>query len=211
MSADNDPDFPIDASAGSASKNTSSRNPSSVSKKASPSGGKRIDKNSPSSNASDEKTPWWVRDTEQQLVPIRDAIRISAEPGYIAGDSARAANLEASMEPSTSTSTTTSKTSGERTGNSNKHWRNPSGAKTLASQMRAVATLVLNGEIDLDTARVYAAISRATVQALSVHVTQSRFSKQVPDLNFEDDLFDLDAGDVDVGQRHTPPSEDEGA
>ncbi len=70
--------------------------------------------------------------------------------------------------------------------------------------------MVLNDEIDLDKARIYGALARATVQALSVSVTQSRFSRTVPDLDFSDDLFDeFDAGDGEVGVRQTPPSETE--
>jgi hypothetical protein len=70
--------------------------------------------------------------------------------------------------------------------------------------------MVLNGEIDIETAKTYGALARAAVQAMSVQVTQARFARAVPDLTFDDDLFDIDAGDGDVDPRQTPPSEDGG-
>jgi hypothetical protein len=141
--------------------------------------------------------PKW--DTPDTLLPssgTRSVIPISAEDGFELGDSEPAANYEPSTEPPTSTSTTTSRPSTPPTGSSKRHWRRPQDAKRFASQMRAVATMLLNGEIDIDTARAYGALARAVVQALSVSVTQSRFSRVVPDLNFDDDLFDEEDDDV---------------
>jgi hypothetical protein len=146
----------------------------------------------------------------EPLLPTSSFIPISAGPGFTHTGSEPAANLEPSTEPPTSTSTTTSSSSGERTANSKRHWRKPTDARRFASQMRAVATMVLNGEIDIETAKTYGALARAAVQAMSVQVTQARFARAVPDLTFDDDLFDIDAGDGDVDPRQTPPSEDGG-
>lgn len=57
--------------------------------------------------------------------------------------------------------------------------------------MNAVGTMVLNGDLSIDVARVYAALARSTVQALSVQVTKSRFAREIPDIDLEDEeLFD---------------------
>lgn len=84
---------------------------------------------------------------------------------------------------STSSSRKTSKTSGARTSSSSKHWRQPTDARELAAQTNMVATMLLNNEIDVDTARTYAALSRVIAQVLSVTVTRARFVKTEPDLS----------------------------
>lgn len=157
-----------------------------------------------------EPTPWSGPSTAMPSDGTRSFIPISVGDGFEHGDSEPAANLEPSTASSTSTSSTPSKTSGQHSRNSKHHWRVPGDAMGFASQMRAVATMVLNEEIDLDIARTYGALARATVQALSVSVTRSRFSREVPDLDFITDLFDeLDAGDEEAEERQTPPSETE--
>jgi hypothetical protein len=71
-----------------------------------------------------------------------------------------------------------------------KRWQTPKNVKGLASQANMVATLVLNGEIDIDTARSYSAIIRTVAQAVTNETNKSRFLKSMPDLEFEDDIFE---------------------
>lgn len=53
----------------------------------------------------------------------------------------------------------------------------------LAQQVNRVATAVLNGEREADESiRVYAALVRTTVQAMSGVVTVARLEKRLPDL-----------------------------
>lgn len=66
----------------------------------------------------------------------------------------------------------------------------------FASQTNRVATMLLNGELDLDTARSYSALVRGVAQMMSINVTHARFLKMEPILNFEDlemEDFDDDA------------------
>lgn len=146
----------------------------------------------PATSEDDDRIPWWVRDTEQQLRSIKDGILISAEPGYMPIDSAPAANSEPSTELSTSTSTTTSRPSGKRRGGSKKQWHKPTNAKELAAQINQVATMVLNGEIDLEVVKPYSTLIRGEVQVLSVQVTQARFARTVPELDLDLEVFDGD-------------------
>ena len=46
--------------------------------------------------------------------------------------------------------------------------------------------MVLNGEIELETARLYSSIARTVAQAASLEVSRARFLATVPDLSFED-------------------------
>jgi len=70
---------------------------------------------------------------------------------------------------------------------SNVRWRQPKTVRNFASQVNAVATKVLNGEIDMDAARTYATLTRVLAQAISVEVTRARFLKEAPDLTIGDD------------------------
>lgn len=56
----------------------------------------------------------------------------------------------------------------------------------FASQTNRVATMLLNGEIDLDTARSYSALVRGVAQMMSINVTHARFLKMEPILDFAD-------------------------
>jgi hypothetical protein len=42
----------------------------------------------------------------------------------------------------------------------------------FAAQANAVATLLLNGEIDVDTARTYSSVARTVAQAMSTEVSR---------------------------------------
>ena len=58
----------------------------------------------------------------------------------------------------------------------------PTSAREFASQANDVATKVLNGDIDLDTARTYSAIARTVAQAMSAEVARARFLKSLQNL-----------------------------
>jgi hypothetical protein len=96
-----------------------------------------------------------------------------------------------SMESSTSPRHPNSPSSGEPTSGSTKHYRTPDDALGFARQLNLVATKVLNGELDLDTGRVYGALARSTVQALGTHVTLARLGSVTPDLTLgEEGVFE---------------------
>jgi hypothetical protein len=67
-----------------------------------------------------------------------------------------------------------------------KVWSKPKNARELASQINAIANLVLNGHIDLDQARAYSSLVRAVGQMMSLEVYRARFLKEQPLLDFED-------------------------
>ncbi len=48
-----------------------------------------------------------------------------------------------------------------------------------------ISTGVMNGEIDLDTAKVVSSISRSAAQLLTAEVQRARFLQSEPDLNLE--------------------------
>lgn len=85
--------------------------------------------------------------------------------------------------PSTKESQKTSKASAKQSQDSKTVYRKPRNAKEFAAQANDIATRILNGEIELETARVYASVARVVAQALSTSVTQARFLKEVPDLS----------------------------
>lgn len=66
-------------------------------------------------------------------------------------------------------------------------YKRPTNALEFAAQANRVATAVLNGEINVDTARTYSAIARTVAQALSTEVVRSRFLHTAPDLSFPED------------------------
>ena len=76
------------------------------------------------------------------------------------------------------------------TNGSKRHWQQPTTVRQFASQVNAVATRVLNGEIDMDVARTYASLTRVLAQAISVDVTRSRFLQQAPDLSLDDEFLE---------------------
>lgn len=84
-------------------------------------------------------------------------------------------------------SSQTSETSGGRPSASNARWPKPRHVRALAAQVNEVATKVLNGEIDMDTARLYAALTRTLAQTISAETTRARFAQEAPDLSLETD------------------------
>jgi hypothetical protein len=67
-----------------------------------------------------------------------------------------------------------------------KPWTTPHNVRQLASQANKVATMVLNGDMDPETARTYSALIRTVAQSMSTEVTRARSQKNVPDLTFEE-------------------------
>ncbi len=67
-----------------------------------------------------------------------------------------------------------------------RRYRQPKNVREFASQANAVASAILNGEIDLDTARAYSAVARTVAQAVTSEVVRARFLKAMPDLDFVD-------------------------
>lgn len=82
-------------------------------------------------------------------------------------------------------SQTTSKQSKKRSSGSKKRWRQPRNAREFAAQANEVATMILNGEMNIDDARAYASVARVVAQSMSSSVTQARFLKEAPDLSLE--------------------------
>ena len=68
-----------------------------------------------------------------------------------------------------------------------RQWRRPKDAAAFAAQANRVATMILNGELDLDTARTYSGVARTMAQVLSAEVYRARFLKEAPDQSLEDD------------------------
>jgi hypothetical protein len=65
-------------------------------------------------------------------------------------------------------------------------WKPPRNVKEFAAQTNHVATMVLRGEIELETARVYSGLARTVAQAMSTEVSRARFLAEEPDLSLED-------------------------
>jgi len=67
-----------------------------------------------------------------------------------------------------------------------RRWRTPSNVRELAGQANQVATLMLNGQIDIEVARSYGALVRGIAQMMSIEVTRARFVRTEPILTFEE-------------------------
>lgn len=59
--------------------------------------------------------------------------------------------------------------------------------REFAAQANMVATDLLNGEIDIDSARTYSSLARGVAQMMSINVTRARFLKEEPVLEFDDE------------------------
>lgn len=79
----------------------------------------------------------------------------------------------------------TSQNSGGRSSESIGRWREPKNVREFASQANRVATMLLNGEISIDTARAYSAVARTAAQAVTAETARARFMGTAPDLTFE--------------------------
>lgn len=84
----------------------------------------------------------------------------------------------------------TSNGSGGHSPRSKRRWRQPRDAGDLATQASHVATMVLNGDIDPEVARLFTATARVAAQAMSTKVTRARFLGSEPDLTLDGDVFE---------------------
>ena len=87
----------------------------------------------------------------------------------------------------------TSKPSGPPSTPSTRRWRSPRSAMEFAAQANAVATMVLNGDLDLETARTYSAVARTVAQAMSTEVSRARFIQSEPSLTLDPSVFEEEA------------------
>lgn len=83
-----------------------------------------------------------------------------------------------------------SKSSGARSDDSTRRWRQPRNVREFAAQANAVATMVLNGTMDLESARTYSSVARTVAQAMSTEVSRSRFLQSEPSLDIPNDVFE---------------------
>ena len=60
----------------------------------------------------------------------------------------------------------------------------------FAAQANRVATMVLNGEMDLDVARTYSSLARTVAQAMSTEVSRARFVQSEPTLTLSQEVFE---------------------
>lgn len=77
--------------------------------------------------------------------------------------------------------------------------------KDFAAQANAVATRLLNGEIDVEIARAYSGIARTVAAAISNETSRARFARLAPDLALTDDVYERDESCVSP-DRLGPPS-----
>lgn len=69
---------------------------------------------------------------------------------------------------------------------STKRYRQPRNVREFASQASRVASMVLNGEIELEVARTYSSIARVVAQSITAETVRARFLKMAPELEFTD-------------------------
>lgn len=67
----------------------------------------------------------------------------------------------------------------------NEYWAKPATLHDFAKQANTVATMVLNGDIDPDIARLYSSVARTVIQGMSIEVTRARFLKTMPELSLD--------------------------
>ena len=73
---------------------------------------------------------------------------------------------------------------------STRQFRQPKTVKEFANQASVVCTMLLNGKLDLETARAYSGIARVVAQAMSSEVTKSRLLSERPDMTLDGEVFD---------------------
>jgi hypothetical protein len=110
-----------------------------------------------------------------------------AEPPIVSGsgETSGTATGEPLEGGSTSSSPKMSKPSEGPSKPSKRRWQRPKNVKEFAAQANEIATLVLNGEIDMETARGYASLARVVTQSVSIEVNRARLLKREPDLSLE--------------------------
>ena len=78
----------------------------------------------------------------------------------------------------------------EKSSGLKEYWETPKDVWGFASQTNKIATMILNEEIDIEKARTFAALARTISQAATNKVNIARLTKEAPDLEFENDLFE---------------------
>lgn len=117
------------------------------------------------------------QEREQCAMPTKSRSK-NTRSGGGKKSSATAKRRDTTSRSNSSTSTSPSSVSTPR-------WKQPRTVREFASQVNAVASRVLNGEIDLDVARTFSGLARVVAQSVSSEVTRSRFAKQTPDMSFD--------------------------
>jgi hypothetical protein len=77
----------------------------------------------------------------------------------------------------------------------------------FAGQVNAVATQVLNGEIDIERARVYTAAARTVAQAMSTEVTRARFIGANADLTLPQNVYDEEPDEPEAATEPERPAD----
>lgn len=75
---------------------------------------------------------------------------------------------------------------GEPSAPSKRRYVQPVSASALAAQANEIATSVLNGEIDLEVAALYATTARVAVSAMNIEVQRARAAHTPPRLSLND-------------------------
>lgn len=119
--------------------------------------------------------------------PNDDASTLSASLPTKSGTRRNGASGSATTESGSDSTSLISKPSARRSSASTKRWRKPRNVREFAAQANEVATMMLNGDLDIDTARAYSSIARGIAQMMSINVTRARFLKTEPVLDFDDD------------------------
>lgn len=76
-----------------------------------------------------------------------------------------------------------SKISVEQSKGSKRLWQVPKDVQGFTAQANEVATSVLNGEVNIERARIYASISRVISQTFTAQVQIARLTRSIPSLS----------------------------
>jgi hypothetical protein len=110
--------------------------------------------------------------------PTPPLTRTNDESGSAIGDADRSPALPESLPSMHSVMPP------RRSSRRQQRWGTPRSVQELAGQANQVATLMLNGEIDMELARSYGSLVRGIAQMMSIEVTRARFVKTEPILTF---------------------------
>lgn len=122
--------------------------------------------------------------TEQPSRPTARGTRSSEGRGFTPGK-----NVSDSEVLTSALSDGPSKTSSGQ-------WLLPANTRAFVRQANEVMTAVLNGEIDIDKARVYGSIARVMAQMMSVQERYARFLREAPNLSLTDSDTDEEEQEV---------------
>lgn len=75
---------------------------------------------------------------------------------------------------------------GEQSSDLKERWHTPTNARELAKQANKMATMLLNNEVDINTAQKYSALVRGISQLMSIEVAKARIEKTKIDLDLID-------------------------